>query len=86
MLIKKGMILLLHNENGAFMPSVYLDSHGEVDPGLRFFWFNYRRGNPLFLNMARFDALRLLWLEGKVAAWVGRKIEASFDFGGWRTL
>lgn len=36
LVIKKCIVLLLHNQNGAFMNPPYLDSHGEVDLGIRY--------------------------------------------------
>lgn len=55
LVIKKSLILVLHNENGSYMNPPYLDSHGEVDVGLR-------RGNPLFLNKRRYAEIRKMWL------------------------
>lgn len=53
-LIQKCTVLLMHNNKSAYSPSLYVDEHGEEDPGLR-------RGRPLFLNQARYRALELLW-------------------------
>lgn len=33
--VKRCVLILLHNDNGWFMNAPYLDSHGEVDLGLR---------------------------------------------------
>jgi hypothetical protein len=44
----------MHNNKSAYSASLYVDEHGEEDPGLR-------RGRPLFLNDARYRALELLW-------------------------
>ena len=46
--------LLMHNNKSAYSASLYVDEHGEEDPGLR-------RGRPLFLNDARYRALEQLW-------------------------
>ena len=53
-LVQKCTVLLMHNNKSAYSPSLYVDSHGEEDPGLK-------RGRPLFLNEARFRALEQLW-------------------------
>jgi len=53
-LVQKCTVLLMHNNKSAYSPSLYVDEHGEEDPGLR-------RGRPLFLNEARFRALEGLW-------------------------
>ncbi|KAF9972936.1 hypothetical protein BGZ73_003880 [Actinomortierella ambigua] len=79
LLIKKCVILLLHARNGCFHPAPFLDEHGEADLGLR-------RGRPQFLNPLRYDDLRRLWLTHGIPIHVARKIEQSYDVGGWRTL
>ncbi|KAF8927096.1 hypothetical protein BGZ58_010633 [Dissophora ornata] len=79
LLIKKCVILLLHVRNGCFHPAPFLDEHGEADLGLR-------RGRPQFLNPLRYDDLRRLWLTHGIPIHVARKIEQSYDIGGWRTL
>jgi hypothetical protein len=53
-LVQKCTVLLMHNNKSAYSPSLYVDEHGEEDPGLR-------RGRPLFLNEARYRSLELLW-------------------------
>lgn len=53
-LIQKCTVLLMHNNKSAYSPSIYVDEHGEEDPGLR-------RGRPLLLNDARYRALEALW-------------------------
>jgi len=53
-LVQKCTVLLMHNNKSAYSPSIYVDEHGEEDPGLR-------RGRPLFLNDARYRALEGLW-------------------------
>ncbi|KAF9580550.1 hypothetical protein BGW38_002748 [Lunasporangiospora selenospora] len=79
LLIKKCVILLLHVRSGCFHPAPFLDEHGEADLGLR-------RGRPQFLNPLRYDDLRRLWLTHGIPVHVARKIEQSYDIGGWRTL
>ncbi|KAF9914580.1 hypothetical protein BX616_007995 [Lobosporangium transversale] len=79
LLIKKCVILLLHVRNGCFHPAPFLDEHGEADLGLR-------RGRPQFLNQMRYDDLRRLWLTHGIPIHVARKIEQSYDIGGWLTL
>ncbi|KAL1925009.1 uncharacterized protein VTP21DRAFT_4663 [Calcarisporiella thermophila] len=78
-LVKKCALLLLHHHNGCFMNPPYLDLHGEVDLGLR-------RGRPQFLNLRRYDEVRKLWLQHGIPVQVARKIEQSYDLGGWTTL
>ncbi|CAG8465516.1 1191_t:CDS:10 [Ambispora leptoticha] len=78
-LVKKWVILLLHLNNGCFMNPPYLDKHGEVDLGLK-------RGRPQFLNLKRYDEFRNLWLTHEIPIRVARKIEQSFDLGGWSTF
>ena len=53
-LVQKCTVLLMHNNKSAYSASLYVDQHGEEDPGLR-------RGRPLFLNEARYHALEILW-------------------------
>jgi hypothetical protein len=53
-LVQKCTVLLMHNNKSAYSASLYVDEHGEEDPGLR-------RGRPLFLNDVRYRALELLW-------------------------
>ncbi|KAL7569357.1 hypothetical protein ACA910_010445 [Epithemia clementina (nom. ined.)] len=53
-LVQKCTVLLMHNNKSAYSPSIFVDEHGEEDPGLR-------RGRPLFLNDVRYRALELLW-------------------------
>ncbi|KAL7473331.1 hypothetical protein ACHAXS_013787 [Conticribra weissflogii] len=53
-LVQKCTVLLMHNNKSAYSPSLYVDEHGEEDPGLR-------RGRPLFFSDERFHALENLW-------------------------
>ena len=53
-LVQKCTVLLMHNNKSAYSASLYVDEHGEEDPGLR-------RGRPLFLNDVRHRALEQLW-------------------------
>lgn len=53
-LVQKCTVLLMHNNKSAYSASLYVDEHGEEDPGLR-------RGRPLFLNEDRYRALEKLW-------------------------
>ncbi|KAI8897884.1 hypothetical protein BC833DRAFT_620830 [Globomyces pollinis-pini] len=77
--LKKCSILFLHKGQGCFINPPYLDSHGEVDLGLR-------RGRPLFLNQRRYDEVRRCWLSHSIPSFIGRKLEMGLDGGGWRTL
>ncbi|KAJ1733245.1 E3 ubiquitin-protein ligase ubr1 [Coemansia biformis] len=79
LLVKKCGLLLLHHDNGCFMSAPYLDQHGEVDLGLR-------RGRPLYLNKSRYEELRRLVLAQKIPVFVARKVEQTFDLGGWISL
>ncbi|KAJ3153865.1 hypothetical protein HDU89_008730 [Geranomyces variabilis] len=78
-IVKKCVIYLMHNENGCFIHPPYLDAHGEVDVGLR-------RGRPQFLNHKRYDELNRTWLMHGIPSFVARKIESTYDVGGWMTL
>ena len=44
------MVLVIKDKHAAYLPSIYLDQHGEEDPGLR-------RGRPLFLSRERYGEL-----------------------------
>lgn len=63
-LVQKCTVLLMHNNKSAYSPSIYVDTYGEEDPGLK-------RGRPLYLNEERYRALELLWrqqgIPGEVA-------------------
>jgi E3 ubiquitin-protein ligase UBR1 len=61
------------------MEPPYLDQHGEVDYGLR-------RGRPQFLNLKRYHELRKIWLGLSIPTTVSRKIDQTFDAGGWETV
>uniref|UniRef100_V5EW11 E3 ubiquitin-protein ligase n=2 Tax=Kalmanozyma brasiliensis (strain GHG001) TaxID=1365824 RepID=V5EW11_KALBG len=78
--IKSNLVLLLYQGNGTFhFLSPYLDSHGEIDVGLR-------KGRPQKLHQQRYDELRKqIWTHG-VASLVARKTESSMDQGGWQTF
>ncbi|KAJ3155333.1 hypothetical protein HDU86_004424 [Geranomyces michiganensis] len=78
-IVKKCVIYLMHVENGCFIHPPYLDAHGEVDVGLR-------RGRPQFLNHKRYDELNRTWLTHGIPSFVARKIESTYDVGGWMTL
>ncbi|KAJ1871195.1 E3 ubiquitin-protein ligase ubr1 [Coemansia sp. RSA 990] len=77
--VKKCGLVLLHHDNGCFMSAPYLDQHGEVDLGLK-------RGRPLFLAHDRYEEMRRLVLTQKIPIFIARKIEQSFDIGGWVSL
>ncbi|SNX81368.1 related to ubiquitin-protein ligase e3 component [Melanopsichium pennsylvanicum] len=78
--IKSNLVLLLYQGNGTFhFLSPYLDSHGEIDVGLR-------KGRLQKLHQQRYDELRKqIWAHG-VANIVVRKIESAMDQGGWQTF
>ncbi|KAG0171555.1 hypothetical protein DFQ28_000812 [Apophysomyces sp. BC1034] len=77
--VKRCVLILLHNGNGWFINAPYLDSHGEIDQGLR-------RGKPQYLNPKRYAEIRKLWLQHNIPIYVARQIEANYDIGGWTTL
>ncbi|KAJ2309235.1 E3 ubiquitin-protein ligase ubr1, partial [Coemansia sp. RSA 2705] len=79
LLVKKCGLVLLHHDNGCFMSAPYLDQHGEVDLGLK-------RGRPLYLNHGRYEEMRRLVLTQKIPVFIARKIDQSFDIGGWVSL
>lgn len=58
-LLQKCTVLLLHNNKSAYSASLYVDDHGEEDPGLR-------RGRPLFLQKERYQLLQDLWYQHKI--------------------
>ena len=53
-LVQKCTVLLVHNNKSAYSASLFVDEHGEEDPGLR-------RGRPLFMKEERYAALETLW-------------------------
>ncbi|KAL2012045.1 hypothetical protein VTN00DRAFT_4763 [Thermoascus crustaceus] len=78
--IRKCTVLYLHNHNGSWHYTPYLDRHGEVDPGLR-------RNRQLILNQKRYDKLlRDVWLSHGIPATISRKLEADINNGGWETI
>ncbi|KAJ2722882.1 E3 ubiquitin-protein ligase ubr1 [Coemansia sp. Benny D115] len=79
LLVKKCGLLLLHHDNGCFMSAPYLDQHGEVDLGLK-------RGRPLYINRTRYEEMRKLVLTQKIPVFIARKIDQTFDIGGWVSL
>ena len=68
-MVQDCSVLLLHQSRGAFLPAPYLDSHGESDTGLK-------RGRPLFLSEARYQALVALWRNHGVVSEVVRFVRA----------
>ncbi|KAI9000300.1 hypothetical protein BC832DRAFT_149454 [Gaertneriomyces semiglobifer] len=78
-LVKKCVVLMLNRGDGMFLPPPYLDKYGEVDLGLR-------RGRPQFLNSKRYGEVQKLWLNHQIPSYIARKIESTFDTGGWQTL
>ncbi|XP_048517590.1 E3 ubiquitin-protein ligase UBR2 isoform X2 [Dendroctonus ponderosae] len=64
------LLLLATPHRGCFMSPPYLDEHGETDQGLR-------RGNPLKLNLERYEKLHMLWLNHSIHEEIARQIETS---------
>lgn len=58
-LTSKAQVLLISDDKSAYWKSIYLDSYGEEDPGLR-------RGRPLFLNAPRLRELTELYLKSEI--------------------
>jgi len=78
-LIKWCRILLLYGDyKGTNMPPPYLDSHGETD-------FQSNRGRPQYLYQGRYQELRRLWISQGIPVYIARKLEETFDNGGWET-
>ncbi|KAI9032184.1 hypothetical protein DFJ74DRAFT_653542 [Hyaloraphidium curvatum] len=75
-IVKRGAILYLHRGNGTFVPMPYLDTHGESDVGLK-------RGRPAFFNAKRYADIRKTWLTLQIPQLIARKVESSYDVGGW---
>ncbi|KAJ1566168.1 hypothetical protein HK096_002677 [Nowakowskiella sp. JEL0078] len=77
---QRCVLLYLHNNTkGTFATAPYLDSHGETDT-------EFRRRHPMFLNQRRYEEVRKQWLTHMVPSIVARKVEASMNVGGWRTM
>eukprot|EP01134_Creolimax_fragrantissima_P005787 CFRG5787T1 len=76
MLVKRCMVLLLCDGRGSLYPSVYLDSHGERDDGLR-------RGHPLHLNRFLYAELERLWLGLGVADEIVRNNDLQVQLRDW---
>lgn len=77
--IKSNIIVLLFQGKGCFTYSPYLDSHGEIDIGLK-------KGKIQYLHTVRFDEMRKQWLQHGLPNMIARKIEAVMDQGGWTTM
>ncbi|PVV02036.1 hypothetical protein BB560_003520 [Smittium megazygosporum] len=77
--VKKCALLMLNNQNGCFIQAPYLDIHGEVDLGMK-------RGRPLYLHEKRYEEIRKAVVNHTIPATVARKIEQTFDMGGWITM
>jgi len=54
LLLSDSEVLMIYSDVAVLYPSPYLDSHGECDRGLN-------RGQPLFLNQRRYEALEAIW-------------------------
>ncbi len=61
LLLRETTVLVVRSGiEGWLFWSPYLDEHGEEDKALR-------RGKPLFLDPQRYDLLRQVWLQHKIA-------------------
>ena len=86
-IIKKGVILLLHDNKGMFYDPPYLDVHGEIDIGLRFgYLLTFRKGKPQFLNRKRYNDIMKIWVTQNIPSTVARRIDSIIDMGGWRSM
>jgi E3 ubiquitin-protein ligase UBR1 len=80
LIIRKCVILYLHELSGSFMVAPYLNKFGETDPSLR----NNMR---LYLNQKRYDSIvRQAWLSHTIPSVVARKLEGETNTGGWESL
>mmetsp|Transcript_11561 Transcript_11561/g.31157 ORF Transcript_11561/g.31157 Transcript_11561/m.31157 type:complete len:218 (-) Transcript_11561:369-1022(-) len=70
-LLQKCVVLLIRDRHAAYYPSIYVDSYGEEDAGLR-------RGKPLFLSTQRFAELQALYTSHRIAAEVA-KVRSNAD-------
>ncbi|CAG7852362.1 E3 ubiquitin-protein ligase ubr1; AltName: Full=N-end-recognizing protein; AltName: Full=N-recognin-1 [Serendipita indica DSM 11827] len=78
-LLKRCVVLYLYGDSGSFAPPPYVDSHGEIDIGLR-------RGRRQYLHPVRMEEIRKTWLLNGVPSAVSRRIEVQTDAGGWESL
>lgn len=84
LLPKRTSLLFLNGHQGSFMPAPYLDLHGESEDTLS---MGCRRARPQYLNRRRYENLvRSLWLGHGIGDYIGRKLYATMDVGGWDTL
>ncbi|KAG8855791.1 hypothetical protein FRB91_001680 [Serendipita sp. 411] len=79
LLLKRCVVLYLYGDSGSFASPPYIDSHGEIDIGLR-------RGRRQYLHPVRMEEIRKCWLLNGVPSAVARRIEVQTDAGGWETL
>ena len=66
-------IVLNRLSRGAYLPAPYLDQYGEPDQGLK-------RGNPLYLDMERYEELNRMWLRNEVPEKIARMFDPDILF------
>jgi hypothetical protein len=59
LILSSSSILLVRHTFAAYFGSVYVDTHGEMDLGLK-------RGKPMTLSARRYAALNELWAKGMI--------------------
>jgi len=59
-LVQKCTVLLIRDGKAACWSSLYLDEYGEEDE-------NVRRGRPMFLNQNKYKALKIMYVQHRVA-------------------
>lgn len=75
-------IIVIHSKvtRGAFLPAPYLDEYGEADKGLK-------RGNPLYLDMEKYEELNRMWLRNEVPEKIARMFDPEIlMYIEWNTL
>ena len=73
---------MIHSKvtRGAFLPAPYLDEYGEADKGLK-------RGNPLYLDMEKYEELNRMWLRNEVPEKIARMFDPEIlVYIEWNTL
>lgn len=78
--IRKCSVFFLFRMSGSFNAAPYIDKYGETD-------MNLRHGRQLSLSQRRYDSmLRKVFLSHGIPSYIGRKLEAETNTGGWETI
>jgi len=75
-------VIVLHSKvvRGGTLPAPYLDMYGEADKGLK-------RGNPLYLDQAKYEELNRMWLRNEVPIKIARLYDPDVPFAmNWHEL